>query len=246
MATSSNRTKRWSGWLIVAGLLLTVVASATEPSTYTRGPTSSADGGSGRYYQGREIATVMGHEGAGWLERPERSNQEQTSRLLHLLPVRTGITVADVGAGTGYIARRIAEKIGPTGVVYAEDIQPEMLQLLRERLLPSHLRNVEVVLGSETDPKLPGNALDLILLVDVYHEFAYPYEMMQALIRSLRQGGEIAFVEFKLENPEVPILRCHKMSVEQIKKEMRDLPLRFVSDNDSLPWQHVILFQLIR
>ncbi len=199
--------------------------------------------GIGKFYMGREIAEVMGHEAAGWLERPEREKEEQPTKLLELLKVRPGDVIADVGAGSGYMSFRLAEAVGAKGKVYAEDIQPEMLDLIRKRMKDKKVENVEPLLGTITDPKLPAAGVDLILMVDVYHEFDHPLEMTEAMVKALKPGGRLVFVEYRLEDKDVPIKLVHKMSQKQVAKEMAPHPLRYVKTLDDLPWQHVIIFE---
>lgn len=199
--------------------------------------------GIGKFYMGREIAQVMGHQAADWLERPERELQENTSVLIEKLGVKPGQVMADIGAGTGYLSRRLARKTGPSGKVLAEDIQPEMLELLSKNMASRAITNVVPILGTATDPRLPARAVDLVVLVDVYHEFDFPYEMMQAICRSLKPNGRVAFVEYRAEDPAVPIKPLHKMSQAQVKKEMSVLPLRWVRTIEILPWQHILVFQ---
>jgi ubiquinone/menaquinone biosynthesis C-methylase UbiE len=199
--------------------------------------------GIGKFYLGREIAQVMGHQAADWLERPERATEENTDRLMEELKVKPGDVVADIGAGTGYYSRRLARKVGPGGKILAVDIQPEMLILLTNRLAGEGLTNVVPVLGTVTDPKLPPSSADLVLLVDVYHEFDFPFEMMEATCRSLKPGGRIVFVEFRAEDPKVPVKRVHKMSEAQVKKEMAVQPLEWVQSIEVLPRQHIIIFK---
>lgn len=199
--------------------------------------------GIGKFYMGREIARVMGHEGADWLDRPERVKEEAPALLLELLRLRPGMAVADIGAGTGYHSLPIARKVGPAGKVYAVDIQPEMLQIIEMRAKAKNIANIELVRGEADDPKLPDESVDLALLVDVYHEFDHPYEMIRAITKALRPGGKIVFVEFRLEDDKVPIKRVHKMSQAQVKKEMSVQPLIWKSTIDALPWQHVIVFE---
>jgi ubiquinone/menaquinone biosynthesis C-methylase UbiE len=199
--------------------------------------------GIGKFYMGREIAQVMGHEAAAWLDRPEREKEENPNKLMEVLQIKEGAVVADIGAGSGFYTFRLAEKVGPKGKVLAEEIQKEMLDIIRERMEKKKVTNVELVLGTITDPKLPANGVDLILLVDVYHEFDHPYEMTEAMVKGLKPGGRLVFVEFKLEDPEVPIKLVHKMSQKQVLKEMEPFPLKHVKTIDSLPWQHVIIFE---
>jgi ubiquinone/menaquinone biosynthesis C-methylase UbiE len=219
----------------------TTLARADPPRYETR--REHDPDGIGKFYMGREIAQVMGHQGAGWLERPEREKEEQPSKLLELLDLKPGEVVADIGAGSGYHTFRLAPRVGPAGKVLAVDIQKEMLDIIRQRMKEQKVENVEPVLGTETDPKLPAGGVDLILLVDVYHEFSHPYEMTEAMVRALKPGGRLVFVEFRLEDPGVPIKLVHKMTQKQVKKEMEPHPLEHVKTIETLPWQHVIVFK---
>lgn len=202
--------------------------------------------GIGKYYMGRQIAHVMGHQAADWLERPEREQEEQTEKMIDWLRLKFGDNVADIGAGTGYITWRMAKKIAPTGKVYAVEIQQEMLDLLSANMKQRGISNVVQTLGTVTDPKLPANALDLIIMVDVYHEFDHPYEMTDAMVRSLKPGGRLVFVEFRKEDRSVPIKELHKMSIAQVKKEMSIHPLEYSETITNLPWQHVIIFKKLQ
>ena len=199
--------------------------------------------GIGKFYMGREIAHVMGHQGAEWLERSTRDREEHTGRLVALLNLQPGDTVADIGAGSGYFTRRMSPIVGETGTILAVDIQMEMLTLLTNRLARDGITNVRPILGTITDPKLPASSVDLVLMVDVYHEFSHPYEMMQALCRGLKPGGRVAFVEYRGEDPDVPIKPLHKMTEEQVTKEMTVQPLEFVENIKDLPRQHVLIFR---
>jgi ubiquinone/menaquinone biosynthesis C-methylase UbiE len=199
--------------------------------------------GTGKFYMGREIAEVMGHLAAGWLERPEREKEEQTSKLMGALKLRPGDVVADVGAGSGYFTFRLADKVGAKGKVLAVDIQDEMLDLIRKKMKATRTDNVVPVLGTITDPKLPAEGVDLILLVDAYHEFSHPYEMAVAMAKALKPGGRLVFVEYRLEDPKVPIKTVHKMSEKQVIKEMAPHALKHVETSDVLPWQHIIVFE---
>jgi ubiquinone/menaquinone biosynthesis C-methylase UbiE len=185
----------------------------------------------------------MGHQGADWLERPEREEEEAPSKLMEALKIKPGAVVADIGAGSGYFTFRLSKKVGPKGKVLAVDIQPEMLDIIRKRMKKGKVENVEPVLGTENDPKLPAKSVDLILLVDVYHEFSEPYEMTQAMVKALKPGGRLVFVEYRKEDPEVPILLVHKMTEKQVLKEMTPHPLRWVGTSNILPRQHIILFE---
>ena len=217
----------------------------TRPaSTIYKQGTRSRDG-IGKFYMGREISHVMGHQGAEWLERPEREHEEMPNALVELLKLKEGDVVADIGVGTGYIARRISPKIGETGTLYGVDIQQEMLDLLAEKMAELGITNVKGALGTITDPKLPPESVDLAIMVDVYHEFSHPYEMMQNICRALKTGGRVAFVEYRAEDRSVPIKRLHKMSELQVIKEATPHPLVWVETLDDLPWQHVIIFEKI-
>ncbi len=234
--------------LIVASLL--VVSPAWSENTNAPAPASRYEtravhdpNGIGRFYMGREIAHVMGHEAADWLERPGRAREEGTDLLVPSLQLKRGDTVADVGCGSGYYTRRLAKAVGTNGMVLAVDIQPEMLDLLTNRLAGEMIFNVKPVLGTITDPKLGAATVDLILMVDVYHEFDHPYEMVDAMCRSLKPGGRIVFVEFRAEDPDVPIKAVHKMSEAQVRKEMSVQPLEWVKTVGTLPQQHVIMFR---
>ncbi len=199
--------------------------------------------GIGKFYMDREIAQVMGHEGAGWLERPEREKEEHPTRLIKALKIKQGNVVADIGAGSGYHAFRMAPLVGPQGRILAVDIQPEMLALIRQKMKATKVTNVEPVLGTLDDPKLPENSVDMILMVDVYHEFSHPYEMTLALLKALKPGGRLVFVEFRMEDAKVPIKLVHKMSERQVIKEMTIHLLKHVETIGTLPWQHIIVFE---
>lgn len=199
--------------------------------------------GIGKFHLGREIAQVMGHPGADWLERPERETEERTDLVVPALKLGSGDTVADLGAGTGYFSWRLARAVGPAGRVYAVDIQPEMLERLQQQMAARGVTNVVSVLGTASDPKLPAAALDLILMVDVYHEFEHPYEMLEATCRALKPGGRLVFVEYRGEDPTVPIKPLHKMTEAQVRREAALHPLDWVETIRTLPQQHLIVFR---
>jgi ubiquinone/menaquinone biosynthesis C-methylase UbiE len=199
--------------------------------------------GTGKFYMGREIAHVMGPEGIPWLDRPEREDQERPSTVLDALKLQGGEVVADLGAGSGYFTFRIAPRVGGTGKVLAVEIQDKMLQTIRQRAQALKVTNVEAVKGSETDPNLPVNGVDLVLMVDVYHELAYPFEVMSKIREALKPGGRVVFVEYRKEDPGVPIKEVHKMSVEQIEKEMNAVGLAHVQTVETLPWHHIVIFR---
>jgi FkbM family methyltransferase len=227
--------------LLALLLLSATVAAAGEPAPYESCPYPSRDG-IGKCYMGREIAQVMGHQGADWLERPQREEEERPSVVIRNLELQPDHTVADIGAGTGYFAFRIAPLV-PRGSVLAVDIQPEMLQIMERRKRESGVGNVQTVLGAVDDPKLPEHGVDLVLLVDVYHEFSHPREMMTAIVRALRPGGRVALVEYRAEDRNVPIKRLHKMSQSQAIREMAAVGLRHMQTRDVLPWQHLMFFE---
>src|SRR5215510_6863601 len=190
----------------------------------------------------RQPAPVMGVEGADWLTRPERIREEDPDRMLAALDIPKGSTVADIGAGVGYHVWRLSEIVGPTGKVIGEDIQEGMIRLLKKNVDDRKLRNVEPVLGTPTDPKLPANALDLVLMVDVYHEFSEPVTMMKHIQNALKPGGRVVLVEFRKEDPRVPIQPLHKMSVEEVRSELEPLGFKFQRALEFLPWQHILIF----
>lgn len=200
--------------------------------------------GIGKFFMGREIAHVMGHQAADWLERPEREREERTDKMVAALAVKPGMHVADIGCGTGYLAERVAPRILPGGVVYGVDIQPEMLELLGAKMRAKGIENVKPVTGAEADPKLAPESCDMMVMVDVYHEFEFPFEMTRKMIAALKPRGQIVFVEFRGEDPSVPIKAVHKMTEAQIKKEMALHPeLEWVVTKRDLPQQHMIFFR---
>ncbi|MDB5392791.1 MAG: methyltransferase type 11 [Rhodospirillales bacterium] len=215
------------------------VGTAPVFAQYTH--TAPSDDGIGIVYMGREIAHVMGHEGADWLERPERLTQEQPDRVIAAMELKPTDVVADIGAGTGYFSIRIARKV-PQGSVIGEDIQPEMIDLMRENVTRASVGNVRPLLGSTEDPHLPAGTVDKVLLVDAYHEFDQPLEMMRGIVRGLKPNGQVVFVEYRGEDPAVPILPHHKMTVAQLSSEMAAVGLHLVRRYEELPWQHVLIY----
>ena len=195
------------------------------------------------YYKGREIAQTMHYLGAPWLTRDSRDREEDCLTLLAALDLKRGMTVCDMGCGNGFYSLRIAEKVGPTGSVPAVDIQPEMLTLLRERAAAAKIKNVKPILGTVVDPHLEAGSCDMILCVDVYHEFSHPEHMLRAMRRALKPKGRLVLVEFRMEDPRVPIKTEHKMSKEQILKELPPNGFKLVEQFDKLPWQHVMHFE---
>ncbi len=193
-------------------------------------------------YMGRRIAPVMGHRGAAWLERPEREQSELPGRVVDALELQPTDTVADIGAGTGYFAFRIAPRV-PRGLVYAVDIQPEMLGIVRERIEERGVQNMRPVRGSVTDPGLPANSVDVALIVDAYHEFSHPREMIEALREDLKPGGRLVLVEYRGEDPTIPIKPLHKMTEAQAIKEIEAAGLTWRETKDILPQQHFLVFE---
>lgn len=194
-------------------------------------------------YKGRVIAPFMTYHGADWLIRDSREREEHCRTLIKALNLKSGETVCDMGCGNGFYALKMAKLVGKTGRILAVDIQPEMLHLLELRARDAGVGNVEPIQGSVVDPKLPSGKVDLILLVDVYHEFAYPEQMLAAMRKALKPRGRLALVEFRLEDPSVPIKLEHKMSKEQIMKEIPPNGFKLVEEFEKLPWQHVMFFE---
>lgn len=194
-------------------------------------------------YLGRRVAQPMGYMHMNWLSRPERIQEENPQEMLDQLNLKPGLVVCDLGAGDGYHTLQIAPRVGPNGKVIAVDIQPQMLQELSRRLADKKLENVETILGELWDPKLPENSVDLVLMVDVYHEFSHPTQMLAALRKSLAPNGLIALVEFRAEDPTVLIRAEHKMTKAQILKEYKANGFKLAKEYDRLPWQHLMFMQ---
>lgn len=191
----------------------------------------------------RPIAGVMGMGGADWLTRPERAQEEQPEKALDALEIKPGSVVGDVGAGVGYFTEKLARRVGPNGKVYANDIQPEMLVQLRKNMAKLGIGNVQTVVGAEDDPHLPANTLDLILLVDVYHEFSKPQAMLRHMRESLKPGGRLVLLEYRKEDPNVPIREEHKMTVKQVRSELEPEGFLFDKAIETLPQQHILIFR---
>lgn len=229
-------------------LLFTILSFTYTPEVvantskyYQERPLHSRDG-IGKFYLGREIAKVMGHQEILWLERPSREIQEQPNKVVKALNLKPTDVVADIGAGTGYFSFRMASLV-PQGKVYAVDIQPEMLDVINFLKTEDRITNVESVLGTLSNPNLPKNSIDVALMVDAYHEFEYPREMMEALVKSLKPGGKVILVEYRQENPLIPIKTLHKMTQTQVKKEMNAVGLSWLETQEFLPQQHFMVFQ---
>ena len=228
--------------LVLSVFLLPAGAQTTNEPAKLYQPGPRTRDGIGKYYFGREIAHYMTHLAAPWLERPERAVEERPDLVMKALALKPGNVVADVGCGTGYYSWRMAEAVGPQGVVYGVEIQPEMLDLLAGKMKARGITNVVGILGTTTDPKIP-KPVDLVIMVDVYHEMDHPFESIAAICKQLKPDGRVVFVEFRGEDPEVPIKPLHKMTEAQVKKEMANQPLEHVETIRTLPWQHVIIFR---
>ena len=225
---------------LVASLAWAAVPAAADSVYKTK--RASRDG-IGKYYMGREIAQVMGHLGAGWLERPSREREERTDLLLSSLELQPGDVAADIGAGTGYFALPMARLVGEEGRVLAVDIQPEMLAIIEQRMVAEEVFNIEMILATQSDPRLPAGEVDLVLMVDAYHEFSHPREVMENVVRSLSERGRVVLVEYRGEDPTVPIKPLHKMTLKQAKREMGAVGLVMERLLDELPRQHIMVFR---
>jgi len=197
--------------------------------------------GIGKWYMGREIAYVMGYQGIGWLERSEREKEENVSKLIKNMRIKPNDFIADIGAGSGYHAFRMAS-LAPNGLVYAVDIQTEMLMAIENKKTFSENSNIETILGTEKTVELPKNSVDKILMVDVYHEFSFPIEMIASMKSALKSNGELFLIEYRAEDPLVPIKTIHKMSEKQAIKEMEAAGFKLRKNIDNLPWQHCMIF----
>lgn len=236
-------------WLLLLCLLVSLVCSSPSsaialtqtPAIYQYRTNPSADG-IGKVYMGREIAKVMGHLGAGWLERPSRAWEEQPQRAIAALDLKPTDVVADLGAGTGYFSFRISSLV-PQGKVLAVDVQPEMLEIVDAIKQDNQITNVETVLGTSTNPNLGRSQIDLALMVDAYHEFEYPREMMQAIVTALKPEGRVVLLEYRGENPLIPIKALHKMTQRQVRKEMAAVGLTWQETKPVLPQQHILIFR---
>jgi ubiquinone/menaquinone biosynthesis C-methylase UbiE len=236
-------------WLGLCGIMLLYTAPAaaqrlTPDSTLGSGSTTEAETipSAQTHYLGRRIADTMHHTGAPWLTRGSREEEERCSMMLTNLGVKPGMTVCDMGCGNGYYSLQLAKLVGSKGRVWAVDVQPEMLKLLREQIRLAGAENVTPILGQVHDPKLPPGEVDIFLLVDVYHEFSHPQQMLTAMRRSLAKNGVVVLVEYREEDPKVPIKPLHKMSRNQVLKELQANGFRLVKQYDGLPWQHMLSF----
>jgi len=195
------------------------------------------------HVRGREIAQTMHYTGAPWLMRESRQREEDCRMLLAALDVKPGMRICDLGCGNGFYTLELARRVGPKGIVYAVDIQPEMLRMLAERAADARLFNIRPVLGTVIDPRVPAGAIDLVLCVDVYHEFSHPEEMLAHIRSSLAPGGRLVLAEFRGEDPAVPIKPLHKMTKAQIRAELEPAGFRVVGEFDRLPWQHLVFLE---
>ncbi len=211
-----------------------------EPSPYSYGKKSRD--GIGKFYMGREISQVMGHLGAGWLERPKREQEERTDLLIKNMGLKKGDQVADVGAGSGYFSFRMAELV-PDGKVFAVDISPQMLGIVRAKMASKKVTNVEPVLSTIKDVKLPPGSIDYVLIVDAYHEFSHPREMAQSIFNALREKGRLILIEYRMEDPSVPIKLLHKMTQKQAIEEISQVGFVWKKTLDVLPQQHFMIFE---
>lgn len=229
---------------LLAALLLFSggLASAAAPALYETRAEHDPDG-IGKFYLGREIAHVMGPGGAPWLERSERETEERPQLVLDALEIKPGQTIADLGAGSGYYSFRIAPLVGERGVVLAIDVEPRMLRIVSERARREGVKNITTVLGTPSDPNLEPNSVDLLFMVDVYHELAFPFEVMTKVREALKPGGRVALIEYRAEDPKVMIKPVHKMSERQIIRELTAAGFRHQKTVRTLPLQHLVLFQ---
>lgn len=238
--------------LVLAGCLAAPAAAQTttdepgadaKPKAKAKSRTRRPSRSGPRMYMGRPIADVMSFVGAEWLIRDTREQEEHPDQMLDALKIPRGATVADVGAGVGYTSVRLAKRVGPEGTVLATDLQPEMIAMLRDNLREMGIANVKPILATATDTKLPDSKLDLIIMVDVYHECPDPEATLKGLRKALKSGGRLVLVEYRGEDPEVPIKPEHKMTVKQVRKELEPQGFTFKDSLEFLPWQHIIIFE---
>ena len=230
--------KSWHFILLFFALLQTATLVAQERYTVKSGDPN----GINKWYMGRQIAHVMSHYGIEWLERKEREMEENTTQLLKNLAVQPGTAIADIGAGSGYNSTLLSKMVG-TGKVYAVDVEPEMIAYLKARIKLEGHKSIIPVLSTEQKVSLPANSIDIMLLVDVYHEFSFPYEMTLSMLEALKPGGKLVLVEFRAEDPNVPIKTIHKMGEQQAVKEFKASGFLFEKNLGNLPWQHCLIFR---
>ena len=226
--------------LVLAGSLLAFPISTLQAQeTPQRSPRRDPPG----TYMGRPIAGVMGFQGADWLFRDTREAEEQPEAMLDALKIQPGATVADIGAGAGYTSLRLSRRVGPKGIVLATDVQPQMLAMLRENAQVAGVKNIKPIRATQTSVNLPEATVDLAIMVDVYHEASNPDALLAGLKKALKPGGRLVLVEYRGEDPTVPIKPEHKMTLEQVRKELEPQGFRFVESLEFLPWQHIIVFE---
>ena len=231
--------KKYSNFIfVVIALCFSLLGNAQGKYILKSGDANGID----KWYMGRQIAQVMSHYGIEWLEREEREKEENTSLLLKNLNVQPGMMIADIGAGSGYHSSLLSKMVG-NGKVYAVDVGLEMIAFLKDRIKAEKTKNVLPVLSTEQTVRLPANSIDLMLLVDVYHEFSYPYEMGVAMLEALKPGGKLVLVEFRTEDTMVPIKTIHKMSEQQAVREFKAAGFIFEKNISNLPWQHCMVFR---
>lgn len=244
--TAKYLLTRAFAFLAIASIMVTLtytpaaLAQDSYPSYYREKRIHNPDG-IGKYYMKREIAQVMGHQAKMWLERDSRLREEKPDLTVEQLELNADDVVADIGAGTGYFSFRLAQQV-PEGQVYAVDIQPEMLDAIALRQQEQNVSNIETILGTEADPHLPPASIDLALMVDAYHEFAYPREMMTGIVQALKPGGRVVLLEYRKENPMIMIKPLHKMTQKQVKKELKAVGLKWEATKEFLPEQHFLVF----
>ena len=231
--------KKYSNFIFVMISLCVSLLGNTQGKYLVK---SGDANGINKWYMGRQIAQVMSHYGIEWLEREEREKEENTSLLLKNLSVQPGMLIADIGAGSGYHSSLLSKMVG-NGKVYAVDVEPEMILFLKDRIQAEKTKNIVPVLSTEQTVGLPANSIDIMLLVDVYHEFSYPYEMGMAMLEALKPGGKLVLVEFRTEDAMVPIKTIHKMSEQQAVREFKAAGFIFEKNISNLPWQHCMVFR---
>jgi ubiquinone/menaquinone biosynthesis C-methylase UbiE len=228
---------------VIPAILVVFLLVLDRPGISAETQSAQADAARRHPVSGRVFAPVMGVGGAGWLERSEREQEEAPSKAIEALELKPGMVVADIGAGSGYYTSRISKRLGPTGRVYATDIQPGMIALLNRRIASEGLTNVTTILGAMDDPKLPPKSIDLAIMVDVYHELQQPQLFLQRLKDAFKPGGRLVLLEFRKEDATVPILEVHKMSVAEVKAELEAEGFALERVIDVLPWQHIIVLR---
>ena len=239
----SEPQRRLSRSLLAGLLLLSSALGCAAPAALYETRARHDPDGIGKFYLGREIAHVMGPGGVPWLERPERETQERPQKLIDALQIKAGQTIADLGAGSGYYTFRIAPLVGERGRVLAIDVEPRMLRIISDRAKHAGITNITTVLGTPSDPNLEPNRIDLLFMVDVYHELEFPFEVMSQVREALKPGGRVALIEYRAEDPAVMIKPVHKMTEKQIVRELTAAGFRHRKTVRTLPLQHLVLFE---